>query len=763
MISVDIDNLEKEILTKININTQIMKIIKKLDLINYSNWLVWKKEIRNGKETKLPYNAKNDKSAKTNESSTWANYKNAVKTYQNGGYDGIGFVFSVVDPFCGIDLDKCRDPETEKIDQWAKNVIKKLHSYTEVSPSGTGIHIIVKAELPPGGNKTGNLPVDWEAPSGAEIEMYDQKRYFTMTLHKLEGAPAQAEDRQKEIEALHNKVFSQKEREQKREQNYKPKNNLTLTDQELIDKAKQAQNSNKFRTLWEGDISSYKSHSEADQALCDLLAFWTKKDPERMDQLFRQSGLMREKWDRKWGDSTYGFKTIENAIAFTQDIYSPQQKEIEEGMKEIVATKEDTELSKKEQFFDKKTFIPKRLADEIMSKYEFRYSQDKLWHYKAGVYISDSESLIKNIGQKLLDDFTRDNRIKETINFIKRANFSGEPQINEQFINLKNGRLDWKTGTLIQHNSNDFIITQLPVKYDPEADYPIFKKYLETTFNDDNIIELALEFMGYCLIPDNSYQKAVMLTGAGSNGKTVFLETIKNLLGSRNVSNIDLHELEENRFKAAELLGKLANIFADLDSRGLKRSTMFKTLVGGDRITAERKFKDPFEFNNYARLLFSANELPRSQDRTYAFYRRWIIIPFEKTFTDDNADKNLLKKLKDELPGILNLALNGLRKLKEDGQFIETEKTIEAKEEYKKQNDSVAAFIDERVIESTDSFITKQSFYREYKDWCENAGLKSVSQKSPRFKMSIYDSLTIVDEFRNGTGGPWCWLNICFK
>ena len=757
MISVDIDNFEKEILTTININTQI---IKKLDLINYSNWLVWKKETRNGEETKLPYNVKTDKLAKTTDSSTWVDYKTAVKAYQNGEYDGIGFVFSASDPFCGVDLDDCRDPETEKIDQWAKNVIEKLHSYTEVSPSGTGIHIILKAELPPGGNKTGNLPVDWEAPSGAEIEMYDQKRYFTMTLHKLEGAPAQAEDRQKEIEALHNKVFSQKEREQKREQNYKPKNDLNLTDQELIDKAKRAKNGDKFSSLWNGNFNSNKSHSEADQALCSLLAFWTKKDPDRMDQLFRRSGLMRDKWDSKRGSSTYGKQTIEKAIAFTQDIYSPQQKE---GMKELAATKEDTELSKKEQFFDKKTFIPKRLADEIMSKYEFRYSQDKLWHYKAGVYISDSESLIKNIGQKLLDDFTRDNRIKETINFIKRANFSGEPQINEQFINLKNGRLDWKTGTLIQHNSNDFIITQLPVKYDPEADCPIFKKYLETTFNDDNIIELALEFMGYCLIPDKSYQKAVMLTGAGSNGKTVFLETIKNLLGPKNVSNIDLHQLEENRFKAAELLGKLANIFADLDSRALKRSTMFKILVGGDRITVERKHKDPFEFNNYARLLFSANELPRSQDRTYAFYRRWIIIPFEKTFTDDNADKNLLKKLKDELPGILNLALDGLKKLKVDGQFIETEKTIQAKEEYKKQNDSVAAFIDERVIESTDAFLTKQSFYREYKDWCENAGLKSVSQKSPRFKMSIYDSLEKVDEFRNGATGPRCWMNICFK
>ena len=124
------------------------------------------------------------------------------------------------------------------------------------------------------------------------------------------------------------------------------------------------------------------------------------------------------------------------------------------------------------------------------------------------------------------------------------------------------------------------------------------------------VIPLIEEILGWCLLPDARFQKAVMLTGEGENGKSVFLDLIGDLLGDANVSNVALHDLEDNRFRAAELYGKLANIFADLDERGLKSSTMFKTLTTGDRVTAERKHAHPFSFRSYAKLLFSANKIP---------------------------------------------------------------------------------------------------------------------------------------------------------
>ena len=207
-------------------------------------------------------------------------------------------------------------------------------------------------------------------------------------------------------------------------------------------------------------------------------------------------------------------------------------------------------------------------------------------------------------------------------------------------INLLNGRLEWATDTLQPHTPRRVYRHSIPVSYDPQATCPTFDHYLETTLDED-VIPLADEIIGHLLIPDTRYEKAVMLTGDGENGKSVFIDTLTALLGSQHVSNVALQDLEENRFRVAELFGKLGNFFADLDPRALKSTSLFKALVTGDEIEAERKFTDPFKFRNVARLVFSANKLPDSSDRTHAFYRRWHVIPFTRTFTDETRDPDL--------------------------------------------------------------------------------------------------------------------------
>jgi putative DNA primase/helicase len=298
------------------------------------------------------------------------------------------------------------------------------------------------------------------------------------------------------------------------------------------------------------------------------------------------------------------------------------------------------------------------------------------------------------------------------------------------------------------------------VVYKPEADCPIFKQYLRTTLEKE-IIPLIPEIIGYCLIPDTSFEKAIVLLGEGANGKSVFLNTLTALLGENNVSNSELQMLINNRFRAAELLGKLANISADIGNQRLENTERFKKLITGDRMTVEQKHKDPFEFNNYARLLFSTNELPGSRDRTYAFYRRWLIIPFTRTFKGEDADKNLTQKLVKELSGIFNLGLQGLKRLKKNNKFTEPQQVIEAKKKYKMQNDSVTAFINEKIEESKDNYIIKKHLYNEYKKWCDEQGLKPVSHRNPDFKRAFYNSIDSLDEFRTNNGnGPWAWLNI---
>ena len=311
------------------------------------------------------------------------------------------------------------------------------------------------------------------------------------------------------------------------------------------------------------------------------------------------------------------------------------------------------------------------------------------------------------------------------------------------------------------HDPNSFEIVQLPVTYDFLALCPVYDHYMETTLDND-VIRLAEEIIGYCLLPDTRFEKAVMCTGAGRNGKSIFLYVIQQLLGPENVASVALQELEENKFRAAELLGKLANLFADLDARALKGSSFFKMLVSGDSLTAERKFKDPFSFANYARLIFSANKLPRSVDTTFAFYERWLIIPFEKTFDVRNpaTDPDLRAKLAapGELSGILNRALIGLQRLYFFGKFTEPASVRAALNEYRRQNDSVMAFCDNCVESAPDKILSKQDFYNSYKIWCENQGLRPVSQT--KMKPSLVQVFPNISEGRDGRHGPRAWFGV---
>jgi putative DNA primase/helicase len=165
------------------------------ELKDSSSWVIWKEETRDGKPTKVPYNPRTGKKAAPNNPSTWGTYDEAQSAVKAYGVNGLGFVFSESDAFTGIDLDKCRDSETGEMEPWVKEIISQLNSYTEISPSGTGVHILIKGQLPYGSRRKG------------KIEMYDTGRYFTMTGHHLEGTPLSIEERQAEIEAFHQEVF----------------------------------------------------------------------------------------------------------------------------------------------------------------------------------------------------------------------------------------------------------------------------------------------------------------------------------------------------------------------------------------------------------------------------------------------------------------------------------------------------------------------------------------------------------------------------
>jgi P4 family phage/plasmid primase-like protien len=413
----------------------------------------------------------------------------------------------------------------------------------------------------------------------------------------------------------------------------------------------------------------------------------------------------------------------------------------------------------------KPVFTPKLLGDALRARATYRYTASQLWVYQAGVYGPEGEACLRADAQTLLGPERRVDRITEALDYVAVATrIEEEPPPDAQYLNLRNGRLDWKTRTLTPHTSHVFTTVQLPVAYDPTATCPAFDAYLASTFDAD-VAPLIEEILGWCLVPDRRFEQAVMLVGEGENGKSVFLDLVGYLLGETNVANVALQDLEENRFKAAQLYGKLANVFADLDARALQSSSMFKTLVTGDPIDAERKHCDPFRFRSYAKLLFSANTIPSSRDRSHAFYRRWTFIPFTRTFDglggNPVPDKGLRDTLKDEVPGILNRAIHGLTRLTRHEAFTQPPSVVEEKQKYIRRNDNVRVFVEECVIADTNSTLVKKEFYRVYETWCDRYGERAVSQKA--LKDVLKKIIPRLDECRPDAASPWEWLGMAWS
>lgn len=285
------------------------------ELRDQRSWVLWRAD---GPQ-KVPCSARTGRNASCGDPSTWATFEEAIAALAEG-YDGIGF--QLTPPFVGIDLDGCRDPETALIDDGAQAIIEHLKSYTEVSPSGRGIHIFVTGALPPGRRRT------------TGVELYDRDRYFTVTGQHLAGTPLAVESRSLELAALHARLFGTQPwpvppTPVESAGSTQPHASASLSDEDLVARMTSANNGTSVERLWHGEWhDEHPSQSEADLALCATLAFWTGRDAERMDQLFRQSALYRAKWDERHhrDGRTYGEGTIGNAILTCFAVWKPSRK-----------------------------------------------------------------------------------------------------------------------------------------------------------------------------------------------------------------------------------------------------------------------------------------------------------------------------------------------------------------------------------------------------------------------------------------------------
>jgi putative DNA primase/helicase len=446
-----------------------------------------------------------------------------------------------------------------------------------------------------------------------------------------------------------------------------------------------------------------------------------------------------------------------------------QQKELYKAYRDSKDTKRETSGEELPDWYEPSErgglrFISGLLANHMAKNVDAFYGAESYYLYEGGVYKAASDlQASARVREHLIDRYATMSAINDTEGQWRMLIYKPIREINCNpfIINAANGLYNVLDGSFKPHTPEYYSTVQLKAAYRENAGCPLFIKFLKSVLQNEEI-HLLQEIFGYLLIPVNKAQKSFVLVGAPNAGKSTLLSIAQEiLLGSENVSNVPWQSLSD-RFKTAELFGKLANIFADLPSKSVDDNGIFKALTGEDYITAERKNKNPFSFKPYARLLFSCNEIPRNYgDRSEGFYRRLIIIRFANAVPPEKRDPNLLEKLAVERDGIFMWALAGLKRLIANSYlFPETEATRAELQRYKVESNSVLSFVQEYCELSGSAESVRDDLFMRYREFCHNAGLKPVSQTN--FNKEIEASFPALKRSREKMSKRRTWKGIAY-
>lgn len=380
-------------------------------------------------------------------------------------------------------------------------------------------------------------------------------------------------------------------------------------------------------------------------------------------------------------------------------------------------------------------------GDQLIQEFNIISLNGVLYVYEDGFYQAD-DRIIENKMLKLYPGILQRQRT-EVLAYIRIKTHvsANQLKVNPYILNLKNTRLDIRTGECLEFTPEAIEFDRIPVTYDPSAYCADLDKMLNRVFcGDREVINLFEEMLGAVLLKHNRYQKAFLFYGSGSNGKSTILDMLKAFLGSGNYSAIALEKVTD-RFNTAELENKLANIGDDVDNVTIKDTGTLKKLFSGNSIMVERKGERPYKIEPYATHIYSCNAIPRSFDKSDGFYRRWLLIPFNARFSsaDDDYDPMIADKVVKPvaLSYLLNIGIRGAQRLIRQGHFTEPQSVKDALEAYKADNSTVLSWIDDKEL-SDDYFLEKprDTLYSEFSDWCKVSGIKSsnITGKKTFFK-----------------------------
>lgn len=383
---------------------------------------------------------------------------------------------------------------------------------------------------------------------------------------------------------------------------------------------------------------------------------------------------------------------------------------------------------KKPVFFKGSTFLFDKFATYLKNNNHIVKINGQLHIYKDGIY-APGHAEIESQMIKHIPHLKRANR-SEVLAYLEIMIDGEAKTTNPNVIAFTNGLYNIKDGSFRDFTPDVVITNKIPWPYNPAAYSELLDHTLDRlACNDPEVRALLEEMVGYCLYRRNELGKAFILIGDKSNGKSTFLHVVKNMLGDSNIASLDLKELGD-RFKTAELFGKLANIGDDIGDEFIANASVFKKLVTGDRVNVERKGQDPFEFNNYAKFLFSANNIPRMKDKTGAVQRRLVIVPFDAKFTPNDPDFRPFIKdelcEQDSMEYLIVLGLKALKSVLGKAQFTTSKRVQGQLDEYEQNNNPIIGFIQEVGLDGIVNEATN-TVYRRYKEYCIANNFQALS------------------------------------
>ena len=731
------------------------------ELKRLRQWVCWQAvpdPARPDHPRKTPINPATGGGAMSNNPDTWTDYETAAREAVH--YTGVGFMFA--NGYFGVDIDNAEeeiaDYKEGGVDNIISEFIETLGSYAEYSQSGRGIHIICRGKLPPGGRRKGR------------VEMYDSGRFFVMTGNAA-SKYTEIVDGTEKIKPLHEKYIGGSRPKAK----YTPAavQPVSLSDAEILQKAGEAKAGAVFQALYNGEWEAYfGSQSEADLSLCNRLAYWTGKDPEAIDRLFRASGLMREKWDREQAGSTYGRLTVEKAIRDCEKVYTPP------------APKEDYHISicprPKLYSFDD-TGNAERFRDLFGESVRYNYT-DRAWMWYDGRrWKSDDTGEPKRMLDEMLGimagedqlDLYRDEEgeiLKRYQAHIKKSRSSGSktaalkeaehllPVTAEELdrdpylLNTPSGVLDLRSGAVRPHDAGLYISKICNSEYTETCPTPVWDRFLDDIFDGDReMIGFFQRAAGYSLTGVTDEQCAFFAVGSGRNGKTTAINVLLDIMGdyacnmqpdslmvkpNGNAINSDIARLRGVRLAST----------VEPDEGMRLAEGLLKQLTGGDVVTARKLYGNEFEFRPQCKIWMATNHKPIIRGTDLGIWRRIYIIPFDVQIPAHKVDKTLKYKLRAEMPGIFKWILDGCLMWQKEG--LNPPLSVQAAvENYHREMDVISRFLDDCCEAVAYETVSAADLYAAYKRWCyDNTEYCMPSVKFGKEMCARYERV-------RGTGG----------